>query len=375
LSISPSSNRLVSTTGPAPARSNTYDNADDLLSDGTIQYGYSPRGRLVKVTNGATVVQSRYNALGQRVEKSNGDVFMYDEDGHLIGEYSKITGRMQREIVYLGDEPVALLTQTVTGTAPSQVVTPNVFYIFSDHLGTPRMITQATDNAIRWRWDEGDPFGLQPPNENPSDLGALTFNLRMPGQYYDRESNLFYNYFRDYDPQTGRYVQSDPIGLAGGTNTYGYVGGNPVSQFDPNGLDCVASGGTVRCNVPGGPRISFPRPAGWPDHIRPGDTNYHAYNEWVKTAGVDKKCLDDYVRNHPTPGSPGPATPGGTPNNASPSWVPSVMPSLVTSCLVSCDHVPRRSMALFRAKTVLDDIIAGFLPRSPASRSTSPNQA
>jgi uncharacterized protein RhaS with RHS repeats len=57
---------------------------------------------------------------------------------------------MQREIVYLGDEPVALLTQTVTGTAPSQMVTPNVFYIFSDHLGTPRMITQATDNAIRW---------------------------------------------------------------------------------------------------------------------------------------------------------------------------------------------------------------------------------
>ena len=100
----------MSTTGPAAARSNTYDNADDLLSDGTIQYGYSPRGRLVKVTNGATVVQSRYNALGQRVEKSNGDVFMYDEDGHLIGEYGKSTGRMQREIVYLGDEPVVCLS-------------------------------------------------------------------------------------------------------------------------------------------------------------------------------------------------------------------------------------------------------------------------
>jgi RHS repeat-associated protein len=235
LSISPSSNRLVSTTGPAPAKSNTYDNAGNLLSDGTIQYGYSPRGRLIKVTNGATVVQSRYNALGQRVEKSNGDVFMYDEDGHLIGEYSKSTGRMQREIVYLGDEPVALLTQTVTGTAPSQVVTPNVFYIFSDHLGTPRMITQATDNAIRWRWDEGDPFGLQPPNENPSGPGALTFNLRMPGQYYDRESNLFYNYYRDYDPQLGRYVQSDPIGLDGGIDTYGYVEGNPLSKVDPTG--------------------------------------------------------------------------------------------------------------------------------------------
>jgi RHS repeat-associated protein len=247
LSISPSSNRLVSTTGPAPAKSNTYDNAGNLLADGTIQYGYSPRGRLIKVTNGATVVQSRYNALGQRVEKSNGDVFMYDEDGHLIGEYSKSTGRMQREIVYLGDEPVALLTQTVTGTAPSQVVTPNVFYIFSDHLGTPRMITQATDNTIRWRWDEGDPFGLQPPNENPSGLGALTFNLRMPGQYYDRESNLFYNYFRDYDPQLGRYVQSDPIGLDGGLNTFAYVDGNPLGFVDRFGLVKHTTGRTISC--------------------------------------------------------------------------------------------------------------------------------
>jgi YD repeat-containing protein len=112
-----------------PAKPKAYDNTRNLLSDGTMQYTYSPRGRLVKWTNGATVVQSRYNALGQRVEKSNSDVFVYDEEGHLIGEYSKSTGRMQREIVYLGDEPVALLTQTVTGTAPSQVFTPNVFYI------------------------------------------------------------------------------------------------------------------------------------------------------------------------------------------------------------------------------------------------------
>ncbi len=259
LTISASSNRLTSTTGPAPAKANSYDNAGNLLSDGTVRYDYSPRGRLMKVTNGSTVISSRYNAFGQRVEKSNGDVFVYDEEDHLIGEYSKSTGRMLREIVYLDDEPVALLTQTVSGASPNQAFNPNVFYIFSDHLGAPRMITQATDGVIRWRWDEADPFGLQPPNENPSGVGALTFNLRMPGQYYDRESNLFYNYFRDYDPQTGRYVQSDPIGNildeshASGQNditlegdetrkssiiynhSYGYVYANPLTYSDPLG--------------------------------------------------------------------------------------------------------------------------------------------
>lgn len=62
------------------------------------------------------------------------------------------------------------------------------------------------------------------------------FNLRFPGQYYDQETGLFYNYFRDYDPQTGRYIESDPIGLRAGINTYGYVGGNPVNWVDPYGL-------------------------------------------------------------------------------------------------------------------------------------------
>ncbi|MDD2776896.1 MAG: RHS repeat-associated core domain-containing protein [Gallionella sp.] len=87
-----------------------------------------------------------------------------------------------------------------------------------------------------WRWDNTDPFGNNIANENPANQGTFTFNLRFPGQYFDRETGLHYNVNRDYNPATGRYVESDPIGLQGGINTFGYVGGNPLSYVDANGL-------------------------------------------------------------------------------------------------------------------------------------------
>ena len=93
------------------------------------------------------------------------------------------------------------------------------------------------NNTTRWSW-KSDPFGKTAANDDPDgDNVRFEFNLRFAGQYYDVETGLHYNYFRDYDPSTGRYVQSDPIGLAGGLNTYGYVYGNPLYWIDRFGLD------------------------------------------------------------------------------------------------------------------------------------------
>ena len=107
---------------------------------------------------------------------------------------------------------------------------------YADHLGTPRAITRPSDNQVVWKWDNADPFGANAPNENPSALGAFTYNLRFPGQYYDQETGTHYNHHRDFEPATGRYVQSDPIGLAGGNNTYRYSSNNPLIFFDRLGL-------------------------------------------------------------------------------------------------------------------------------------------
>jgi RHS repeat-associated protein len=72
---------------------------------------------------------------------------------------------------------------------------------------------------------------------NPSGAGAFDLPLRFPGQYFDRETNLAYNYHRDYDSGTGRYMQSDPVGPDAGVNTYAYGVGNPTLYIDPDGLD------------------------------------------------------------------------------------------------------------------------------------------
>ena len=200
------------------------------------------------------------------------------------------------------------------GTLLATTSESHIYFVHNDHLGTPQTMTDLDQNIV-WQADY-TPFG-----QATILTQTIENNIRFPGQYYDEETNLHYNYFRYYDPTLGRYITSDPIGLAGGINTFGYVGGSPLGATDPLGLECTSVNETVTCKVPGGPQdISFPKPSGWPSSIKWGDSHYHYYNKSVNVDGIDQKCLEDYVRNNPTPGEPNPATKSGTENDASPSW-------------------------------------------------------
>jgi RHS repeat-associated protein len=132
-----------------------------------------------------------------------------------------------------------------------------------DHLGSPRKVIDPSRGTALWDWPIlGNAFGTAAANDDPDgDGNATTLNLRFPGQQYDAATGLHYNYFRDYDPATGRYVESDPIGLSGGFGTYAYVSAQPLFLVDPLGLcseGCCSKvswpqieggqlGGTVRC--------------------------------------------------------------------------------------------------------------------------------
>lgn len=228
--VSAVSNQLSGATGPQ-ALTYTYDPAGNTTGNGILTYTYNGAGRMSSAVQGSVTTAFAVNALGQRVSKvSSGGttLFAYDESGHLLGEYTG-SGTLIEETVWLGDTPVATLRPNSTGGV-------DVYYVHTDHLNTPRRVTRPTDNTVVWRWS-GDPYGVGFVDTDPDGDGvAFTYNLRFPGQYYDAETGLTYNYFRDYDAISGRYLESDPIGLRGGNDTYAYVGGQPTMRVDPNGL-------------------------------------------------------------------------------------------------------------------------------------------
>lgn len=220
---SASSNRLISATFSMP-RTYAYDSAGNRIGDGLHTFVYGDRGRLSQV-RGNSNLDMFYNAFGQRVLKAgvlNNTYYAYDEAGRVIGEYVR-GNTSATETIYLEGIPIAVVT-------PQQY-----YYVVADHIDTPLVVANASGTVV-WDWRSRDAFASIAPVNSPE---LANYNHRFPGQIADVETGLFYNYFRDYDPQTGRYLESDPIGLDGGINTYAYVGGNPLSNIDPDGLQVI----------------------------------------------------------------------------------------------------------------------------------------
>lgn len=125
-----------------------------------------------------------------------------------------------------------LLTSPGAGQA-----SPLLYFVHTDHLNTPRMVTDGNGTAV-WRWDQVEPFGTNAPDEDP-DGNSVIFHMpfRFPGQYFDKETGLAHNVFRDYDPGTGRYIQSDPMGVIGIAGRYGIVDTRPLSALPINSVE------------------------------------------------------------------------------------------------------------------------------------------
>ena len=226
--------RLTSVAGVARG----YDAAGNTTSIGGTakEFIYSANDRLSQFKQAGVVKASyRYNTRGERVATTGAttttiDTYtLYDEAGNWIGDYDT-TGAPKQQAVWFGEVPVGL----VVGSGTSQTLA----YVQPDHLGSPRSVIDPARNVAVWTWDaKSEAFGNSPPNQDPDlDGAAFVLDMRFPGQRLDAASGLIYNYLRDYDPGTGRYTQSDPLGLIAGMSTYGYALSSPLRNSDPTGL-------------------------------------------------------------------------------------------------------------------------------------------
>ena len=351
--------RLSSEAGPAKSQALTYDANDNRLSDGTGSKTYTASTNKLATANGQAVTLDKvgnitqirglsliWNQAGQlksvsqkltttiyqggqtiylttnqvvatyfydyrgrrsrKVTPTETTIYIYDFADHLLGEFNA-SGSPLRTYIWRDDIPVAIILH---GT-PEKVL-----YLETDHLNT--LIAARDENAKRvWKW-ESDAFGSTLPNEDPDGDGVkTTVNLRFPGQFFDKESGFHYNHHRYYDPLSGRYLSPDPIGLAGGRNSFGYVGGNPLSYTDPSGLQIggavggsagglgglggfggrnsggsgSGSGSTGNADLDAGAGYSFKKPS-WPSWPPGGDDGPKG-EPWPKD---DKNfCIRTYV--------------------------------------------------------------------------------
>ncbi|HEV2680309.1 MAG TPA: RHS repeat-associated core domain-containing protein, partial [Rhodanobacter sp.] len=223
---------IGSTSRANDANGNT---TGSVIGGNTYGFAYNGRNRLALVQqNGQTVGTYTYNAMGERIGKvatspqAVTERYAYNEASQLIGEY----GTSNRDYIWLGDIPVAVIDNTINGSVTTSVVN----YVTADQLGTPRAVTDGTGTVI-WSWVyQGNPFGEQ----QPTSSAGYVLNLRYPGQYYDAEDGLSYNGPRYYESAKGGFDQPDPSGFNGGIGLYVYGLNNPLMYVDPSGLEAVA---------------------------------------------------------------------------------------------------------------------------------------
>lgn len=233
-------NRLIEASGQEAAQY-TYDDNGNVISDGARTFVYNQNNRLIRVEQGGNVLgEYAYDGLERRVKKTVSGTtthYHYDLMGNLIAQTSS-DGTPFRDVFYQNGERVAMeIYGARAGT----------YYFLNDHLGTPHTLIDESAQVV---WQAAYlPFGkAQIMTE------TIENHFRFPGQYYDFETGLHYNWHRYYDPNLGRYLRADPIGLEGEINLFQYVQNNPVNLFDLKGLKgCGPGSGFWEWVIPDNP--------------------------------------------------------------------------------------------------------------------------
>lgn len=222
-------NRLASTTSGGVTQTVGYTAAGNINSSNpalglVTSLTYDQANRLsIADGSGMPLGSYTYDAFGHRLQKATTSpvtLYQYDLSGNLLEETNTISGA-QADYIYLNGCPVSTITPS-TGA---------LSFLHDDRLCTPQLATGSGQSTV---WSAG---GYQPFGQTGTVTGSITQNLRLPGQYFDAELGWNHNGFRDYVPNLGRYVESDPIGLAGGLNPYRYANANPGKFTDPTGRD------------------------------------------------------------------------------------------------------------------------------------------
>lgn len=219
----------------------THDKRGNIHQSADAKINYTANGQPEHIRlRGKLIASYSYNNRTKRISKTvygeAGPVttrYLY-ENKRLIAEMDD-QGEIIRQYIYLGWQPVALLEAG------------EIYTIHSNHLNAPVAVSDSTGRIV-WRAHYA-PFGRAHIEDNPDgDHIAFQLNLRLPGQYEDTETGLYYNYYRYYDPETGRYLSSDPLDLNAGMNTHAYAANDPVRNIDPTGLLLFAFDGTGNTN-------------------------------------------------------------------------------------------------------------------------------